>query len=126
MIREAKKRYPNIDLQVRDIEQNKFRNKSFDYVVSSQIFNYKQKSKNNTSHSRKMMRIMYKLSKKGVAVDFLSSYVDYKESHLFYHSPESQISFAKKISNRVTLRHDYPLFEFCIYIYPNFKGWKSK
>ena len=125
LINIAKKRYPKINLQVKDLEKNSFKKNSFDYVVSSQVFNHKLKSGQNISLSRSMMKLMFDISKKGVAIDFLSSYVDYKESRHFYYLPVSQFNCAKKISKRVILRHDYPLFEFCLYIYPNFKGWKN-
>jgi len=26
----------------------------------------------------------------------------------------------------VQLRHDYPLFEFCVYLLPDFTGWRTK
>ena len=79
------------------------------------------KSKTNLNLSKRMIKIMYNISRKGVAIDFLTKYVDYRERRHFHYSPEELFSVAKKISNRVLVRHDYPLYEFCMYIYPSFR-----
>ena len=70
-----------------------------------------------------MLSIFFRTAKKGVAVDLLTSYVDFKKDHLHYYQPETVFSFAKQLTRRVTLRHDYPLFEFCVYLHPSFDGW---
>ena len=67
----------------------------------------------------------YGLCRSGVAVDFLSSHVDFRERRLFYYDPALVFKFAKKLTKRVTLRHDYPLYEFCVYLYKDFKGWRK-
>ena len=67
----------------------------------------------------------YELCNKAVAIDMLTSYVDFKEEHLHYYEPEEIFSFCKTITKRVTLRHDYPLFEFMICLYKDFSGWKN-
>ena len=125
LIRESKKKYPKIKFYVRDLEVFPFRKNSFDYAIASQVFNHKLKSKTNLNLSKRMIKIMYNISRKGVAIDFLTKYVDYRERRHFHYSPEELFSFAKKISNRVLVRHDYPLYEFCMYIYPSFKNWKK-
>ena len=60
---------------------------------------------------------MLDISKKGVAMDFLSTYVDYKTKGTFHTSPEHIFKIAKKLSKRVAIRHDYLPFEFCVYLY---------
>ncbi|MFZ1077872.1 MAG: hypothetical protein WAN47_10635, partial [Nitrosotalea sp.] len=47
------------------------------------------------------------------------NYVDYKDKDIFYTSPEIIFKFAKSLTRRVVLRHDYMPFEFCLYIYKN-------
>jgi hypothetical protein len=60
---------------------------------------------------------MMAMSSKGVAVNFLSSYVDYELDRNFHFAPEKAFSLAKKLTRFVTLRHDYPLYEFTLYLY---------
>lgn len=62
----------------------------------------------------------------GVAVDFPSSYADFSLPEAFHYSPERVFTVAKGFTKWVRLRHDYPLFEFCVYLYPDFEGWASK
>lgn len=54
-------------------------------------------------------------------MDFISNYVDYEDKEIFYTSPEKIFQAAKDLTRRVTLRHDYMPFEFCLYLYKNDK-----
>ena len=112
-------------LEYRDFFKEKFEAHSFDFVICSQVLNLKTPGVNNFELAQEFLTEMYRLARKGVACDFVTSYVDFKEDYLFYHSPEDIFAFSKTLSKRVTLRHDYPAFEFCIYIYPDFIGWKN-
>jgi ubiquinone/menaquinone biosynthesis C-methylase UbiE len=112
-------------LEYRDFFKEKFEAHSFDFVICSQVLNLKTPGVNNFELAQEFLTEMYRVARKGVACDFVTSYVDFKEDYLFYHSPEDILTFSKTLSKRVTLRHDYPAFEFCIYIYPDFVGWKN-
>ena len=68
----------------------------------------------------------FRIARKGVAIDMMSSYVDFQEDHLYYFDPVKVFEFAKKLTRRITIRHDYPLFEFCVYIYPDFESWREE
>ncbi len=57
------------------------------------------------------------MSKRGFAFNLLSTYVDWKEEHLYYGDPFFFFDFCKKnISSYVSLLHDYPLYEWTIYV----------
>ncbi|CAM8318718.1 AdoMet_MTases domain containing protein [Candidatus Methylopumilus planktonicus] len=126
LIDSAKIRHPNIDLQFRDLQEEPFPKSSFDYVVCSQVFNLGLGLDKNETLVKDMLHNMYHTARYGVAVDFLTSYVDFRQDHLHYYEPGEIFSYAKQLTRRVTLRHDYPLFEFCIYLYPSFEGWSGK
>lgn len=126
LVQAARAVYPNLDLQVRDLQENPFPESSFDYVVCSQVFNLHFGDGKNDDLVRDMLRIMFRTARHGVAVDLLTSYVDFKQEQLHYYQPEEIFSYAKQLTRRVTLRHDYPLFEFCIYLHPSFEGWFGK
>jgi len=53
----------------------------------------------------------------------LSSYVDFEQPDVCHYEPERVFSLSKQLTKRVSLRHDYPLYEFCVYLYPDFQGW---
>ena len=71
------------------------------------------------------MSICFNACSEGFAIDMLTSYVDYKEEHLYYYSPEQLFSYAKTLTKRVALRHDYPAYEFALLLHKDFCGWKE-
>lgn len=114
LIEIAKEVYPGAIFEVIDIEESKINNK-FDWVFSCGIFN--NKISDNESNIQSMLKRMVEICNKGVASDFISSYVDFKNEETHHTIPEEIFSFCKTLSKRVVLRHDYMPFEFCIYIY---------
>lgn len=112
----AGKRFPQAQFEVRDIQAQGIACK-FDYIVSSQTFNNRLAHEDNTVVMQDVLRICYSACNFGVAVDMLTSYVDYREQHLFYYQPEEMFRYAKSLTKRVTLRHDYRAYEFALYLY---------
>ena len=56
-------------------------------------------------------------SRRGFAFNLLSTYVDWKENHLFYGDPSYWFNLCKqKYSKKVSLLHDYPLYEWTIVV----------
>ena len=115
----AKKRNPNGKFEVRDIEKNPF-TKKFDYVFGAGIFTLA-----SFKNVKPIIKEQFRICKKGVAIDFLSTYVTYRDSPLFYINPEKMFKFAKTLTKRVTLRHDYKPYEYCIYLNKNDKISKT-
>lgn len=122
LIEIAKERHPGIQFEVKDIQKDSL--PEFDFIVSSNAFNLKLESQDNYEFIFEIMNICYKHSYVGVAIDFLTSYVDFETPEAFHYSPERVFALAKRITKRVCLRHDYPLYEFCIYLYKDFRGWR--
>ena len=116
----AKKKHPNSYFEVRDIEKKSFK-KKFDWVFAIGTTNQSGSYK----YIEDLLGEMFGYCKKGVTMDFLSSYVDFKKPENFHASPEKVFKIAKKLSKRVVLRHDYLPFEFCIYVYKNDKIAKN-
>ena len=71
------------------------------------------------------MKEMYRICRKGFAMNFVSDNVDYKTKGLFYSSPEKIFSIAKSMTNRFILRHDYMPFEFTLYVYKDSRKTKN-
>ena len=120
----AKKRNPKLNFSSVDLLNSDY-NKTFDFILSSATFNNKLNEESNYTFIEKIFEKCYKLSEKGFAIDFMTDYVHFKSSdEIFYYKPEKVFSIAKKFSKKVSLRHDYELFDFCIYVYKDFDGWK--
>jgi hypothetical protein len=54
---------------------------------------------------------------RGVAANMTTSYVDYEDPQLHYFSPENVFRHCQTLTRRVALRHEYPLYEFTIFLY---------
>ena len=88
---------------------------SYDYIFLSGALNLKVE--NNLLYAKRVIKKMFSQCKKGVACNFLSSYSDFSLEKDYHYSPEELFSYSKGLSTRVVLRHDYPLYEFTLYIY---------
>jgi ubiquinone/menaquinone biosynthesis C-methylase UbiE len=121
LIETARRRHPDTAFEVRDILHEDF--PEFDFVVSSSSFNLKLEHEDNYAFIERMLRTMHRHARRAVAVDLMTSYVDFERPDVFYYEPERVFTIAKGISKRVTLRHDLALFQFCVYLYPDFEGW---
>jgi len=110
----AKSKYPEVKFRVKDILREEISEK-FDYVFESGILN--KRISNNIGYAKKMIARMFGLCKNGVALNMMTNYIDYREDYLYYYSPEKIFGFCKNLSKWIVLRHDYPLYEFTIYLY---------
>lgn len=108
------KKYPDATLIAMEFE-DELLDKEYDWIVSSGMFNYRMK--NNIRFIKNTVKKMFQMSIKGVATDFISSYVNFRYDDVYYAHPETIFRFCKSLSRRVTLRHDYLPFEFSVYIY---------
>ena len=114
LIEEAYCQHPDAKFTVCDILQTPL-NQTFDYTFCSGALNYK--IADNLSYIEKMLEKMFSFSVRGVAVNFLSSYVDFENKKNFHLPPEIAFKIGRKLSRYVTIRHDYPLYEYTLYIY---------
>jgi SAM-dependent methyltransferase len=114
LVNEARRRYVGGEFLCRDILDYK-RPPAYDYVLSSGALSFK--SKNHEVFVRSMLTRMFLMSRKGLAVNFLSSYVDFQLKKNFHWSPLKALAFGKTLTRYVTIRHDYPLYEFTLYLY---------
>ena len=91
-----------------------------DYLVNSGIFTVKQNSLEDSWRKfvYKMIDRMYELSIMGIGFNMMSSYVDYREDHLFYSSPHEVMDYCiTNLSRKVKIYHHYNLFEFTVFVY---------
>jgi hypothetical protein len=91
--------------------------KNADYSFASGIFNVKF-DVNDNLWQKYVEHILYNMdeySKEGFSFNVLTTYVDYKEDHLYYADPLYYFDFCKSsFTKKVSLFHDYELFEWTI------------
>ncbi|MCS6885636.1 MAG: class I SAM-dependent methyltransferase [Acidobacteriota bacterium] len=118
MIAAAKQARPNLDLEVEDILTTRGR-QCYDYVICCGVFHLKAKNNDNDwgEFCKAMIARMYELASQGVAFNMMTDYVDYRVERLYYANPLEIFDYCRKLTRRLQLRHDYPLYEFSIYMY---------
>jgi SAM-dependent methyltransferase len=90
-----------------------------DYSIVSGTFNvrFDVDERKWSDHARATLDELNVRSKRGFAFNMLSTYVDWKEDHLFYADPLEWFAFCKrKYSRFVSLLHDYPLYEWTMIV----------
>jgi SAM-dependent methyltransferase len=90
-----------------------------DYSFACGVFNSKLEASDEEwlEYMKTVVRNLAEHSDRGFAFNSLTSYVDYREPHLFYVDPMEMFEFCKReISPRVSLLHDYPLWEWTMIV----------
>jgi SAM-dependent methyltransferase len=106
--------YPDAEFFMADFEREAIPGK-FDWAFESGAFSLKLSD--NKTLIRNSLKKMFKMVKKGIAADFLSSNAAIKDSSLYYQDPEELRGFCNTLSERITIKNNYKPTEFCIYIY---------
>lgn len=96
----------------------------YDSIVMSQVLNNRYQKSDNMQVMRRALELAFEHTRTSVSVDMLSTYVDFRNSDLFYYEPEEILRIAKAITPRVLIRHDYRAFEFCVQLFhPEAEGY---
>ncbi len=67
-----------------------------------------------SDYAQRTLERMYALSREAACLNFLSKYVDYELEKNQHYQPETVFTWSRRISRRVNLFHDYPLYEFTV------------
>ncbi|MCI4626306.1 MAG: class I SAM-dependent methyltransferase [Candidatus Magnetoovum sp. WYHC-5] len=111
----AKKKYPDIDFRVFDIEVERRLKRDFDYIFLCGVFNLKVEGVTNTA--KEVIKALFPHCKHAIAFSCLSSYNPKHDFEVNYFKPEELLSFALTLSPYVTLRHDRVEYGFTVFIY---------
>jgi SAM-dependent methyltransferase len=90
-----------------------------DYSFACGVFNTRLEASEDEwlAYMKSVVRNLQEHSTRGFAFNSLTTYVDWREDHLFYVDPVEMFRFCKEeISPRVALLHDYPLWEWTILV----------
>lgn len=115
VIRFARTRFPQLDLQVVDLMAEEAVAPEHDFVLASGIFNLR--SIGSYGYLEEMVRRMFRSCRRGVAFNSLSSRSDVIDSNQFLADPARVLRICLDITPNVVLRHDYMPHDFTVYIY---------
>lgn len=121
MVSCAQGKHPEARFEVRNVLSEGV-GEEFDFVFITGTFN--NQTGNNRDWMQECLKKLFGRTRKAIAFNNLSTYVDFFDDGLFYEDPETVFRFCKEqLSPRVTLRHDYCTkegivpFEFTTYVY---------
>jgi len=123
-IKASKKKYPPSFFTLQDISVDfnkiKKRIRGKDYYCLSGTFYTKEDNsiRKWESFVFKSMENMFRMAKKGVAFNFLTSYSTFYDKKLYYANPGKIMNWCnKKLSRFIILSHNIPLYEFTVFLY---------
>ncbi len=120
MIEKAREKFSGLRgarFLVQSLEETRER---YDYVVSSGILNRRHGigEKRWGDYVLEVIRRQFAAARIGAAFNILTTYVDFRAPQLYYCDPKMIIDYCRReLSPYVTIRHDYPLYEFTAYVY---------
>lgn len=115
IIENAKKKIKKPNVSFYNCDLLNFTNRKIDYSISSGAltFNFKD----SYAYTKRIIKKMYEISDISCSINFMSTYCDYKLKKNKHYNPEKIFNYAKTLSSKVNLIHDYDLYEFTIQIY---------
>jgi len=112
----CKDNFVNADFYCRNIFENGISG-VYDTIVMSQVLNNRYSNSDNMEVMCNAIELAFKHTTTSVSIDMMSSYVDFMSPELYYYKPEEIFKFAKSLTKKVRLLHEYRPFEFCIQLF---------
>lgn len=119
MVDFVNKRFPNINISNRNI-LNADDNEIYDYVVLSGTLNLRNTVEEQEWKDYAFLLIskMFKMAKKGISFNFLTTYKTLSNENLFYLDPKEIFDYCMtNLSRFVSIDHAYPLYEATITVF---------
>lgn len=119
MIEMARQRHPSVHFEQYDILATE-ELPTYDVVLCSGLFHVKLA--NDEADWRgfveQNIRRMYSMCRVATGFNLMTDRVDYRSPGLFYSNPGEMLDFCRReLTRYVALRHDYPLYEYTVYLY---------
>jgi SAM-dependent methyltransferase len=115
-VAECRRNYPEAGFDLRNVFVEGIEG-IYDTIIMSQVLNNRYAKSDNMQVMQLALNLAFKHTRVSVAIDMLSTYVEFRNPDLFYYAPEEIFRIAKEIAPRVVIRHDYRAFEFCVQLY---------
>lgn len=93
--------------------------KLYDYVICNGILTQKLTFSDRQMHkfANNLIAKMFKLARKGIVFNTMTTKVDFKRAGNFYVDPNKMLTEALKYTRYVKIDHSYPLYEYSVYMY---------
>src|SRR5262245_15591991 len=98
----AREKHPGTRFHCVNLVEDAF-DEPHDFFLLSGALSYKVVD--NMALAERMLERMFHLCRKGVAANFLSTYVNYQHERNYHYAPEEMIRMAKRMTRWTRLRH---------------------
>ncbi|NLJ19750.1 MAG: hypothetical protein GX429_01295 [Bacteroidales bacterium] len=118
-IEQVKGRFPENEFYLRDVSEMLPEDR-YDYVVMSGVFHQRRETSipEWETFSQNLISNAFKMSKIGVGFNFISPFVDFYQTEVYYCNMVKLIHFIHdKLSRFFVINHNYALFEFTVFVY---------
>ena len=115
MVESARRRWPDVPFELRNLLDDPAADSSFDYVVASGLFNLYQTDP--LGFLAEMVTAMFDVCRVGVAFNVLSDRASIHEPGEFNARPGDILDLCLGLTPYVTLRHDYLPHDFTAYLF---------
>ena len=118
MVEAARRLHPDVAFEQRDVLADPPL-EHYDVVLCSGLFHVRREIPDDDwwRFMQEMIRRMFELCRVGIAFNAMTDQVDFRSPDLYYADPSRVFEFCRRdLSRHTTLRHDYPLHEFSIYV----------
>lgn len=116
---EAQTSFPDSKFYRRDIAEQSFEDR-YDYLLLSGVFHQRRDStiRDWEKFSQLILKNSFEMCNKGIAFNFISPFVDFYQTQVYYANLPKLINFINdELSRFFEIRHNYALFEFTVYVY---------
>jgi SAM-dependent methyltransferase len=108
-------RYPEASFRCLDLTSQSI-GETFDFVLMSGLFNNSFAGSDDYMHE--LLRTAFQLCKKGMAFNFISTYVSRRDAEMAYHAPSAVLDFCiAELSPKVSLYHHYTRCDVALFVY---------
>jgi SAM-dependent methyltransferase len=114
---EARRRYPGIALYERDATLGLEDLPAHDVVIASGVLNLALPGGGNKVHIERLLSVLFGHAGLAVAVDFMTTQVDFRHPDAWHTDPLWALAFANRLTRRLVLRADYMPYEFALILY---------
>lgn len=118
-VEDSGKRFPESNFFHRDIAESSFEDK-YDYLLMSGVFHQRRETpiRDWEKFSQNILKNSFEMCNKGIAFNFISPFVDFYQTQVYYSNLPKLINFINdELSRFFEIKHNYALFEFTVFVY---------
>ncbi|WP_115461525.1 hypothetical protein [Winogradskyella aurantiaca] len=118
-VTECRNKYPDINFYNRDLAVTPGED-YYDYLLLSGVFHQRRESKIGDweRFSQNILRNAFHMCKKGISFNFISPFVDFYQTQVYYANLPKLLNFIiDDLGRFFVLKHNYALYEFTVYVY---------